>query len=298
MPRYHDRDYFYKYVTKDVAKAIIRNHTLRWSCPLEFNDPFDHRYAFIDESRLESITDLIIQRFETYIWERDDIRFDETTFWGPTLLQFRKKRDSIPREELRKSAAAIRQQTIENGRRALIEWSQVTELMLLQTRVLCLAEQNDNLLMWAHYGSAHTGAVIKLNAIDDLDVPLLVAKQVRYSDEYPSLVDEEEFVDHILCVNRIDMGKREPELLLVKGKDSAYEQEWRISITDSRYPLGGFIDFEEPAAVFGAIYLGCRMPKEDREEVQILVKKRLPGMEIWQAIQGRKSYSLEFERVR
>ncbi len=298
MPRYHNRDHFFKYVTKEVAKAIIENRTLRWSCPVDFNDPFDHRYAFIDESRLESITDLIIQRFETYIWDRDDIPFDETSPWGPTLLHFRSNRDFIPREEFRKNAEGIRQQTIENGHRALLEWNQQTEIMLLQTRVLCLAEQNDNLLMWAHYGLAHTGAVFKLNAIDDLDVPLLVAKQVKYFDEYPGLVDEGEFVDHMLCVNRIDMGKRESELLLVKGTDWAYEHEWRISITNFGYPLGGFIDFEEPPPVFGALYLGCRMPRENREELLTLAKERLPGMEVWQAIQNQRAYSLEFERLR
>lgn len=298
MPRYHDRDHFYKYVTKDVAKTIIKNHTLRWSCPIDFNDPFDHRYAFIDESRLEATTELIIQRFETYVWERDDVQFDETYPFGLTLAHFRRNRDSIPREEFRKNAGIIRQQTIENGRRALFEWNRETEAMLLQTRVLCLAEENDNLLMWAHYGSAHTGAVFKLNAIDDLDVPLLVAKQVRYSHDYPRLVDEGEFVDHMLCVRRIDMGKREAELLLVKGVNWAYEHEWRVSLTDSNYPLGGFIDFEEPAPVFGAIYLGCRMPKGDKEEILILAEERLPGMEIWQAIQGRNGYTLEFERLK
>jgi len=67
MPRYHDRDYFFKYVTKEVAKLIIKNHALRWSCPVDFNDPLDHRFAFIDESRVEATFELLVKRFETYI---------------------------------------------------------------------------------------------------------------------------------------------------------------------------------------------------------------------------------------
>jgi hypothetical protein len=120
---------------------------------------------------------------------------------------------------------------------------------------------------------------------------------VRYSNKYPNLVEDGEYIDHMLCVNRIDIGKREQELLFVKGKDWAYEHEWRISISDPRYPLGGFIDFEEPAPVFGSIYLGCRMSKEYRKEIQTLAKESLPGMEIWQAIQGRQLYLLKFERL-
>jgi hypothetical protein len=298
MPRYHDRDYFFKYVTKDVAKLIIKNHTLRWSCPVDFNDPFDHKFAFFDESRLEAIFRLLVERFETYVWERDDIQFDEANPLGLILAHFKNKKDAIPRETYRTNVETIKQQSIESGQHALAEFNEETRRALLQTRGLCLTEENDNLLMWSHYSASHTGAVFKLNAIDELDVPLLVAKKVRYSREYPVLVTEEEWVDHALYINRIDMGKREGELLLVKGEDWHYEREWRISITDEGYPLGGTIDFEEPPPVFGAIYLGCRMPDEDKKEIRELADKNLPEMEIWQAIQGQKAYKIEFEKLK
>jgi hypothetical protein len=298
MPRYHDQDHFFKYVTKEVAKLIIKNHTLRWSCPLDFNDPFDHKFAFLEASRLEAITELIVRRFEMYMWEREDVEFDETYPWGSVLANFKRNIHAIPRETYRENAEAIRQRTIQSGKRALAEFGEETNRTLLQTRVLCLAEENNNLLMWSHYSASHTGAVMKLNAVEDLNVPLLVAKRVKYSSEFPVLVTEEEFVDHALCVKRIDMGKREAELLLVKGKDWAYEHEWRISISDVGYPLGGPTDLEEPAPVFGAIYLGCRMPEEDKEEIRRLAQESLPDMEIWQAVEGQRAYTVEFERLK
>ena len=298
MPRHQDRDYFFKYVTKEVAKQIIKNHTLRWSCPLDFNDPFDHKFAFIDESRIEAICDLLLGRFETYVWQRDDIQFDETLPFGAHMAHFKKNKNLQSREEFRKNAETIRQHTIQLGRRALMEFNEETRRSRLQTRVLCLAEENDNLLMWSHYSASHTGAVFKLNAIDELDTPLLVAKKVRYSKEYPLLVTEEEFVDHALCINRIDMGRREGELLLVKGEDWRYENEWRISITDVAYPLGGAIYFKEPPPVFGAIYLGCCMPHEDKADIMGLAGFDLPKMEVWQAVPGQKAYKIEFERLK
>ncbi len=39
--RKHNRDSFYKYVSSNTAKKIRVNQTLRWSSPVEFNDPFD-----------------------------------------------------------------------------------------------------------------------------------------------------------------------------------------------------------------------------------------------------------------
>jgi len=41
-----------------------------------------------------------------------------------------------------------------------------------------LAEENDNLLMWSHYSASPPGRSSSLNAIDELDTPLLVAKKV------------------------------------------------------------------------------------------------------------------------
>lgn len=39
--RRHDRRFFYKYMTAETARIVLANRTLRWSCPVLFNDPFD-----------------------------------------------------------------------------------------------------------------------------------------------------------------------------------------------------------------------------------------------------------------
>jgi len=205
----------------------------------------------------------------------------------------------IPREEFLRNTEAILPQMIDSGRRATANFNEETRLFVLQTRVMCLAEENDNLLMWAHYSASHTGAVFKLKAIDDLDVPFLVARKVRYSREYPVLVTEEEWINHLLYVNRImNIGERHIDLFCTKGIDWSYEKEWRISINSEDYPLREAIYFREPPEVFGAIYLGCHMPQEDKEQIMELANQSLPNMEIWQAKQGKRTYNIEFEQVR
>ncbi len=300
MPGYHDRDYFYKYVTKDVAKLIIKDHKLRWSCPLDFNDPFDHQFAFIGEERIEALSVQLIQRIQEYVWDRDDIKFDTTNDpfgFGLLLTQLKQMKNKIPREEFLLDESIL-QQTIASGKQALINFNEQTRLFLLQTRVMCLAEENDNLLMWSHYTEAHTGAVFKLNAIEKLDVPFLAARKVEYSTAYPVLATDEEWLNHLLYIKRIEFGKRRLDLCYVKSKDWRYEKEWRISITSEDYPLNDAIYYEEPSEVFGAIYLGCRMPQRDKEQIMKLASQSLPNMEIWQAIQGKKAYKIQFERLR
>jgi hypothetical protein len=147
-------------------------------------------------------------------------------------------RDVIPQQEFQRRFEAIRKQIVESAGRALAYFDEETNRARLQTRVLCLAEENDCLLMWSHYSASHTGAVFKLNVIDELDVPLLIAKKVTYSRVYPLLATEEELVDHLLYVHRIDFVQRERDLLLVKGDDWHYENEWRVSITDEVVSFG------------------------------------------------------------
>ena len=302
MPRFHSRDHFFKYVTKDAAKLIINDHKLRWSCPLDFNDPFDHQFAFIDEGRIEVFTGLLTHRIQEYVWDRNDIQFnvtDDPFGFGQILTRLKQMKNLIPREEFLRNTEAILPQMIDSGRRATANFNEETRLFVLQTRVMCLAEENDNLLMWAHYSASHTGAVFKLKAIDDLDVPFLVARKVRYSREYPVLVTEEEWINHLLYVNRImNIGERHIDLFCTKGIDWSYEKEWRISINSEDYPLREAIYFREPPEVFGAIYLGCHMPQEDKEQIMELANQSLPNMEIWQAKQGKRTYNIEFEQVR
>jgi len=300
-PKVHNRDHFFKYVTSDVAKLIIRNHTLKWSCPLDFNDPFDHQFAFITEDRTELISNQIIQRIAEYVWDRDDVTFDTThdpLGFGLMLTHLKQMKNVIPREEFLRNAKAILPQTVDSSKQALTDFYEEISLFLRQTRVLCLAEEKDNLLMWSHYSESHTGAVFKLNAIDELDSPFLVAKKVEYSAEYPSLATEEEWLNHLLYINRIDFGKRHFNLCYVKGDVWGYEKEWRISITSEKHPLGEAVYNGEPPEVFGAIYLGCRMPKEDKQQIMDLANQNLPNMEVWQAIQGSKAYKIEFQQLK
>jgi hypothetical protein len=35
---------FFKYVSRETAKAVLSNNTLRWSSPILFNDPFDIQF--------------------------------------------------------------------------------------------------------------------------------------------------------------------------------------------------------------------------------------------------------------
>ena len=83
--------------------------------------------------------------------------------------------------------------------------------------VLSLSEVPDSLLMWAHYGAAHTGFVIGFSSphmiLATKSSHRHVAK-VRYRFNRPSRQTFEEITND--------------ELLLTKSNEWKYEREWRI----------------------------------------------------------------------
>src|SRR5438093_802718 len=61
--RKHTRDVFYKYMSADTAKAVLRGCSLRWSSPLLFNDPFDVPRELAFGVSRDAILDAVARRW-------------------------------------------------------------------------------------------------------------------------------------------------------------------------------------------------------------------------------------------
>jgi hypothetical protein len=225
------------------------------------------------------------------IWNDDATNFDSSKPAGALLAHLRNHKDKITKNEFLSELEGVAEQMAEAGKIAHEKFEQYYLTLLLNTRVLCVSEEKDNILMWSHYADSHRGAVFKLKAIDALDTCLLMAKKVIYSETYPCLQTEDEMIEQVFCVHSVDYDQRFKDLVYVKSDVWSYEKEWRISIQHD-------ISFsKEPSAVFGAVYLGCMMSQEDSDEIIDLTKRHLPEIEIWKAIQSRTAYKLRFERI-
>jgi hypothetical protein len=139
--------------------------------------------------------------------------------------------------------------------------------------VLCLSEVPDSLLMWAHYGSSHTGFVVefdawhscfhqKLSTEDDLRH----LRRVQYRETRPSApLAEMEATD----------------LFLAKSGHWDYEREWRIvrplddsiaTIPSDPYPINLF---EMPADAIQSVIFGTRI----RDDVEKCIRTAIESSE-------------------
>lgn len=90
-----------------------------------------------------------------------------------------------------------------------------------RTGVVSLSSKPDDLLMWGHYASEHTGICLRLN-IEERGANIRYAYPIRYSDDrpivmYPFRDDDEELI---------------VAAFLVKARCWQYECEWRLLYHD------------------------------------------------------------------
>ncbi len=124
-------DFIYKYVDLNGLKIILKNQTLKFSNPLDFNDPFEFHDNLVDR-KLSAKHQLEIYK-----------KFDK----------------NITREKLKWYKKEIKED-LKKPQSHLIK---LFEEKKLSTRVTCFSEINDNILMWAHYADKHNGACIKFD---------------------------------------------------------------------------------------------------------------------------------------
>ena len=150
----------YKYLSLDdnIKERVfnnLKNHSLWFSNPNDFNDPFDCK---LDEVQLHTSAD--IANYFNHLKNRKYPINDLNSIKKFALSNPLKLRDSILKN---------REKSINNS------------------GILCMSKSNDNLLMWSHYANAHAGVCLgftphekSLQKGEFFHVPL----EVNYIDSY------------------------------------------------------------------------------------------------------------------
>jgi len=89
-------------------------------------------------------------------------------------------------------------------------------------------EVHDNILMWAHYGENHTGAILEFSCIEKFDSAWGATKPVIYRENMPVLADEHKLVKLLSGEGTSATPELFDEAVFVKAKDWQYEREWRL----------------------------------------------------------------------
>ena len=287
----------YKYLNAEGAYLSLRDCMVKCSSPALFNDPFDTITGIRRGFGIKEFSECWRKYLKMLVFSVEEPAFEELTDMSHRILNLRKTRnefnfdgeidyDNPLIKEAEKQLIGSFEKEFASDEEFLFSW-----------RINCLTSRYNNLLMWAHYADMHKGAVIGYRCVPELNSCFCAASPVIYRQDIPSLGTAEEWVRHILGVERTKFEDRIMQMFITKSIDGEYEQEYRYNMLmkgdgSEMYDLRDI----HPREIH-SIYLGCRISTEDKERILHTIRGQLNHVIVYQARKSKTQFKLEFERL-
>ncbi len=292
----HGQSAFFKYVSPEALVAILRDRRLRWSSPNTLNDHFDMQHNIRLDVGMSEIGEALKQEVTQMLYGPIEPTGDSTHLLLAGIRLLRRVAQRIPKEQWDRDMEEVIKSSMKSSEEALNwaanDWRQWVHTL----RVFCVSESKTDPLMWAHYASAHRGAVIKFNCIPELDTALCAALPVKYADQMPVFAKKEEWVKHMTGQSRIDFRERYRDFVCLKSTEWAHEKEWR-GILQSRFPSQPFELNPFFPEELGEIHFGERASTELVNQAKSLAVGKYPNVQFFRAKRLDGEYGLEFTAI-
>lgn len=290
----HDKGSFFKYMAPDGAVKVLNNRSLRWSSPASFNDPFDLRFDLQADINHAKVRELTLKALWDAHYSLEGIPVGND--FGQLIRACRTAFPKLTREQFDREFGEAVDESLRKLRTLVDESNLTFQTAMRDTKVLCLTERPDSILMWSHYAQMHQGVVFELACVPERDSAWGAALPVRYGD-MPKIYDDEFLVG--LLSGQVSMTTADfidesvNRFVTAKAADWSYEDEWRVVLhrTDISRPTEFFSFSPEELA---AVYMGCRMPQNCRDEIAMKIRRDYPRTRILVAEKMKRKFALDF----
>lgn len=290
---------FFKYTSPQTALAILQSGNVRYSSPLTFNDPFDIQSGLHFDFDLETLHQKVIDRIGVLAAAPDVPLFNVDDPWCKLVIEARKHYPThgFPRDRW----VAITKEPFDSLFSVIQDTRQKYEqhwidILLPGSRVFCVSEERDNLLMWAHYGRDHTGAVFEFWSLPSEDNSLSVAQPIQYEETPPPFFTEREWIDDLTGMKKLDNDALYKRYAYIKSSEWAYEREWRVW-----YPLADKRQLYDEVPIrkseFKCIYIGCCAKPEFERSITELIRNTFPDTKVFRATKRLDEYALKYIEI-
>ncbi|MBN1972559.1 MAG: DUF2971 domain-containing protein [Sedimentisphaerales bacterium] len=291
---------YFKYLTAEVAKIILVNHTLRWSSPLLFDDIFDVKRDFDFGFDIEELKEPIVNEIKNLLSVENipDLSSRPLVDW---FIQTLRRQDCDNKHKIILKLPQLIDKGIHHAKNNSYEmikkqWSE----FIPQFRILCLSAVNDNLCMWAHYSDSHKGVVLEFQSINYLDSPWLIAQPIVYQDSPPILATKQEWIKSITGQKLLKYD--EPQFwepyIITKKIDWEYQKEWRVVDFCDKGETGLFSDYGFDPRELRSVYLGCDISEKDVKDITSLLKFDLAHVKVFSGKRLDGERELSFEKIK
>jgi hypothetical protein len=172
--------------------------------------------------------------------------------------------------------------------------------------ILSLSKVPNSLLMWAHYCDSYRGFVVGFDSTHPFFHTrefkrFSTLEEVHYSNERPIMPAPEEWDGSQEQIER-ELSKYDlAELLFyTKSEDWKYEQELRMvanpQIADRHVRTTEGQDiylYQFPLECLKQVIFGIRMPRDQRQSIQQLVREKYQGVQFFEAALSQEKFDLD-----
>jgi len=295
--RRHERTFFYKYTSASTAASILISKKVRLSSPLLFNDPFDTprvlKLSFSGSDLLKGVIQEMVKLAR-------DPNYDISANLSPFMQRYLSWMRSFEVDHYENLLHLAHELNIPDKMEevpAFIELQQKWTDLLPMTRILCLAEENDNPVMWHTYADAYKGVVLQIDCIDIYDSFLLLAKQVIYSDEIPTIGSIDVWIKQGTGQIAFEYDAIFGQLEISKQTKWAYEKEWRVLSFEKDSSLL-YSDYQLHPASFTKVFVGKDVTVEDRQLFLSLADHDLSNLEVYDMLINQVDRRIMFKRIK
>ena len=277
-------------MSRETAKAVLQNCTLRWSTPGTLNDPYDMQFDLHIDVDREAVKAAALQKS----WDAHygDAPVPVGNKLGEMIQALRGIFPKLTREEFDEEFGEAIDEGLARMERNLPEMQAAFRAQMETSKILCLTEKFDSPLMWTHYAERHQGIVMRFRSVPELDSPWVTARPVQYLTDMPRLMNDDFLADLLSGRVSLDPAAIMDRMIYTKALEWQYEHEWRIYSGSGRNPKAPFEDIPFHALEFDAMIVGFRMPSEDRATFSELCKQRYPHAERLQIEKSEKQFQL------
>ncbi|MUH95240.1 DUF2971 domain-containing protein [Aliivibrio fischeri] len=271
-------DSFYKYMSIDTARIVLESMKLRWSCPSKFND-------LSELERMPEFIEPLTECKNEYMKRIIDILFSGglvNNLFSPNTTLLLALGEGAKAKGLTKEELIILLNDTKFGdidfERGLREYTKKFNDGSL--RILCLSEEPENEVMWAHYAQEHTGCMFQFNPLIGSDSPFTEAVKVNYSDCLKVLGSP---VDFLLYGETSELKKKTTDFIFyTKSLKWSYEKEWRL-MTTRRGDLDRHNDFYFYKEELASVTFGVKTDKNLQDNLSKYISGHYPDCKLYKA---------------
>ncbi|NLW84392.1 MAG: DUF2971 domain-containing protein [Phycisphaerae bacterium] len=262
-------------MTASTAEKVLKNKTLRWSHPSEFDDTLDVAQVCdgkMDNEKQKRIQDSVIDLATNFPANYNKNNTNEIFNCLCYCISLSGNDKASAIAELKKGMIDISKSIA-----ALNEcWKEIRN----DFRIICLGIENDNHRLWNDYAEKHKGVVIELACRDDHpESPWHIAQPVEYMNEKDLFITAEDWAEMLsLNINDGIKGIFE-KCTLRKAKDNEHkwseQNEWRVIDMRMPHETGTVSDSDVDPNDISAVYFGHKIDSEDQDRLLDLLKGEL-----------------------